>query len=75
MVFALRDSYIVMSDFLQVTGLAKTTPWLLAAGTTMRLKNRDTGRPATHPTLTTFTTGPLGKIAASLYIFWEKHCA
>ena len=59
MVFALRDSYIVMSDYLHVTGLAKTTPWLLAAGTITRLKNHDGGRPASHPTLTTFTTGPL----------------
>lgn len=59
MVFALRDSFIMTCEILQVTGRAKTTPWLLSSGTTIKLKYQPGARHDAQPTLTTSTTGPL----------------
>jgi len=50
---------ILTPNFRPPTGRAKTTPWLLAAGSSLRIwRSLTTGRSA-QPTLNTSTTGPL----------------
>jgi len=62
------------SGLITYTWMAKIAPWWLAAGTTFRLKYRDSYRRTAPPTFTPSTAGPLwaSQVARNQYFTQDQ---